>query len=64
MIDFLGKKSRVTIDSRTFVGTLVAIDYAKNTVLLGATEFRNSLQTFVGLIMIPGKLILKFEVVA
>ena len=56
----LGKKLRCVIsDGRVFFGTLYCIDFEKNLILQGATEWANidSPETLrlAGLVMIPGE---------
>ncbi|KAI9209231.1 uncharacterized protein BJ171DRAFT_111576, partial [Polychytrium aggregatum] len=59
---FLQRQVRVVItDGRRFVGCFVCIDKAKNIILRGAQEFKNDDIRYVGLIMIPGKHVVKIE---
>ena len=59
MKKLIGKKLRCVIsDGRVFFGTLYVIDFQKNLILQGATEWANinSPETLrlAGLVMIPG----------
>ncbi|TPX64398.1 hypothetical protein SpCBS45565_g05913 [Spizellomyces sp. 'palustris'] len=60
--DYLNHKARITIsDGRIFIGHFVCIDKGQNTILAGAEEFKNGERRFVGLIMVPGKHLIKAE---
>ncbi|KAI8058965.1 uncharacterized protein B0P05DRAFT_559193 [Gilbertella persicaria] len=59
---YLNFKSRVRIhDGRTFIGTFVCIDKDKNIILANTEEFRGDEKRLVGLVMIPGKHLVKVE---
>ncbi|KAI8360890.1 hypothetical protein EDC96DRAFT_464505 [Choanephora cucurbitarum] len=61
---YLNFKSRVRIsDGRVFIGTFVCIDKDKNIILAHTEEFRGSEyeKRLVGLVMIPGKHLVKVE---
>ncbi|KAI9361431.1 hypothetical protein BD770DRAFT_383397 [Pilaira anomala] len=59
---YLNFKSRVKItDGRTFIGTFVCIDKQKNIILAHTEEFRGAEKRMVGLVMIPGKHLVKIE---
>ncbi|KAF1805107.1 hypothetical protein V8B55DRAFT_1494438 [Mucor lusitanicus] len=59
---YLNFKSRIKItDGRTFIGTFVCVDKEKNIILAHTEEFRGAEKRLVGLIMIPGKHIVKIE---
>ncbi|CAO3618638.1 unnamed protein product [Mucor fragilis] len=59
---YLNFKARIKItDGRTFIGTFVCIDKEKNIILAHTEEFRGAEKRLVGLIMIPGKHIVKIE---
>ncbi|OAD04976.1 hypothetical protein MUCCIDRAFT_134155, partial [Mucor lusitanicus CBS 277.49] len=64
---YLNFKSRIKItDGRTFIGTFVCVDKEKNIILAHTEEFRGGMlgsseKRLVGLIMIPGKHIVKIE---
>ncbi|KAI8640873.1 hypothetical protein BD408DRAFT_313262, partial [Parasitella parasitica] len=55
--------SRIRItDGRIFIGTFVCIDKEKNIILAHTEELRGgSKKRLVGLVMIPGKHIVKIE---
>lgn len=58
----LNEKFRVEIvDGRAFQGAFVCVDKEKNIILAGSEEFRNEEKRFVGLVMIPGKHIVKMD---
>ncbi|KAI8364580.1 hypothetical protein BD560DRAFT_402795 [Blakeslea trispora] len=59
---YLNFKSRVRIsDGRVFIGTFVCIDKDKNMILAQTEEFRGTEKRLVGLVMIPGKHLVKVE---
>ncbi|KAI9596175.1 hypothetical protein BDF19DRAFT_439863 [Syncephalis fuscata] len=59
----LNKRCRTTIsDGRVFVGWFVCVDKDKNVVVQGADEFVGTSSRFVGMVMIPGEHIVRFEV--
>ncbi|KAI7894670.1 uncharacterized protein EV154DRAFT_497498 [Mucor mucedo] len=59
---YLNFKSRIKItDGRTFIGTFVCIDKQKNIILAHTEEFRGAEKRMVGLVMIPGKHLVKIE---
>ncbi|OBZ81335.1 N-alpha-acetyltransferase 38, NatC auxiliary subunit [Choanephora cucurbitarum] len=59
---YLNFKSRVRIsDGRVFIGTFVCIDKDKNIILAHTEEFRGNEKRLVGLVMIPGKHLVKVE---
>ncbi|ORY90499.1 hypothetical protein BCR43DRAFT_499400 [Syncephalastrum racemosum] len=58
----LNFKARVHIsDGRVFIGTFVCTDKQKNIILAHTEEFRGREQRLVGLVMIPGKHLVKIE---
>ncbi|CAG8561026.1 5481_t:CDS:2 [Diversispora eburnea] len=60
---YLNLRSRITVsDSRLFFGTFMCIDKYKNIILAQTEEYREAEKRFVGLIMIPGKHIVKIEI--
>ncbi|GAA5796754.1 hypothetical protein EDC94DRAFT_232344 [Helicostylum pulchrum] len=62
LTSYLNFKSRVKItDGRTFIGTFVCIDKEKNIILAHTEEFRDTEKRMVGLVMIPGKHLVKIE---
>ncbi|CAO3614050.1 unnamed protein product [Cunninghamella blakesleeana] len=59
---YLNFKARIQItDGRVFIGTFVCIDKQKNIILAQAEEFREEEKRLVGLVMIPGKHLVKVE---
>ncbi|KAI8093948.1 hypothetical protein BDF21DRAFT_331112 [Thamnidium elegans] len=62
LTSYLNFKSRVKItDGRTFIGTFVCIDKEKNIILAHTEEFLGTGKRMVGLVMIPGKHLVKIE---
>ncbi|CAG8755307.1 4474_t:CDS:2 [Acaulospora morrowiae] len=60
---YLNLKARITAsDERLFFGTFMCIDKHKNIILAQTEEFRGVEKRFVGLVMIPGKHIVKAEI--
>nr|CAG8661095.1 2560_t:CDS:2 [Entrophospora candida] len=60
---YLNLRARITIsDGRIFNGTFMCIDKYKNIILSQTEEFRNEQKRFVGLVMIPGKHLVKAEI--
>ncbi|KAI9329822.1 hypothetical protein DFJ73DRAFT_859801 [Zopfochytrium polystomum] len=60
--DLLNRKMRVMIaDGRVFVGIFMCIDKGLNMVLSGAEEYTADERRFAGLVMIPGKYIVRAE---
>ncbi|CAG8740884.1 32679_t:CDS:2, partial [Racocetra persica] len=49
-------------DGRVFLGTFMCIDKYKNIILSQTEEFRSDEKRFVGLVMIPGKHLVKAEI--
>ncbi|KAI7852305.1 hypothetical protein BDC45DRAFT_192857 [Circinella umbellata] len=59
---YLNFKTRITItDGRVFIGTFVCTDKQKNIILAQTKEFRGDEHRMVGLVMIPGKHLVKVE---
>ncbi|KAG2219971.1 hypothetical protein INT45_002185 [Circinella minor] len=59
---YLNFKTRITItDGRIFIGTFVCTDKQKNIILTQTKEFRGDEHRMVGLVMIPGKHLVKVE---
>ncbi|KAI9490436.1 hypothetical protein BDB00DRAFT_555608 [Zychaea mexicana] len=59
---YLNFRTRITItDGRVFVGTFVCIDKQKNIIIAHSKEFRGDENRLVGLVMIPGKHLVKVE---
>ncbi|KAL1936230.1 hypothetical protein VTP01DRAFT_364 [Rhizomucor pusillus] len=59
---YLNFKARITIsDGRVFIGTFVCTDKEKNIILAHTEEFRGDEKRLVGLVMIPGKHLVKAE---
>uniref|UniRef100_U9SXD7 Sm domain-containing protein n=1 Tax=Rhizophagus irregularis (strain DAOM 181602 / DAOM 197198 / MUCL 43194) TaxID=747089 RepID=U9SXD7_RHIID len=63
---YLNLRTRITAsDNRVFNGIFMCIDKYKNIILSQTEEFRdvlNAEKRFVGLVMIPGKHIIKAEI--
>ncbi|GBC00688.1 hypothetical protein RclHR1_03940014 [Rhizophagus clarus] len=60
---YLNLRTRITAsDNRVFNGIFMCIDKYKNIILSQTEEFRGAEKRFVGLVMIPGKHIIKAEV--
>ncbi|CAG8511800.1 7833_t:CDS:2, partial [Paraglomus brasilianum] len=49
-------------DGRIFFGTFVCVDKYKNMILAHTDEYRDDEKRFVGLVMIPGKHLVKAEI--
>ncbi|OAD79409.1 hypothetical protein PHYBLDRAFT_139438 [Phycomyces blakesleeanus NRRL 1555(-)] len=59
---YLNFKTRIQIsDGRTFIGVFMCVDKDKNIILAHAEEFRGDEKRLVGLVMIPGKHLVKVE---
>ncbi|KAJ3119317.1 hypothetical protein HK098_005600 [Nowakowskiella sp. JEL0407] len=62
---YLNTKVRVSVlDGRVLIGNFVALDYMKNVLLNGATQYFQDDSKFIGMIMVPGSELVKFEVLA
>ncbi|CAG8626701.1 5432_t:CDS:2 [Cetraspora pellucida] len=60
---YLNLKAKITAsDGRVFHGTFMCIDKYKNIILSQTEEFRSNEKRFVGLVMIPGKHLVKAEI--
>ncbi|RIA93293.1 hypothetical protein C1645_762727 [Glomus cerebriforme] len=60
---YLNLRTRITAsDNRVFIGIFMCIDKYKNIILSQTEEFRGDEKRFVGLVMIPGKHIVKAEI--
>ncbi|CAG8616973.1 7846_t:CDS:2, partial [Paraglomus occultum] len=60
---YLNLKAKVAVsDGRIFFGTFVCIDKYKNMILAHTDEYRDDEKRFVGLVMIPGKHLVKAEI--
>ncbi|KXS18874.1 hypothetical protein M427DRAFT_53356 [Gonapodya prolifera JEL478] len=60
---FLGLKTRATVtDGRVMEGVFACTDRDCNIILAGTKEFTGSDERFVGMVMVPGKHLVKFEV--
>ncbi|KAI9285056.1 hypothetical protein BC943DRAFT_324411 [Umbelopsis sp. AD052] len=60
---YLNHKARIKVsDGRIFIGLFVCTDKDKNTILAHAEEYRGDEQRLVGLVMIPGKHLLKMDI--
>ncbi|KAJ8662664.1 hypothetical protein O0I10_001628 [Lichtheimia ornata] len=60
---YLNHKARIAItDGRVFIGTFVCTDKQKNIILAHTTEYRGDEHRIVGLVMIPGKHLVKMEI--
>ncbi|CAG8439185.1 7427_t:CDS:2 [Ambispora leptoticha] len=60
---YLNLKARITVsDGRVFNGTFVCIDKYKNIILANTEEFRGVEKRYVGLVMVPGKHLIKAEI--
>ncbi|CAB4375089.1 hypothetical protein RhiirA5_356908 [Rhizophagus irregularis] len=60
---YLNLRTRITAsDNRVFNGIFMCIDKYKNIILSQTEEFRDAEKRFVGLVMIPGKHIIKAEI--
>ncbi|KAI8053768.1 hypothetical protein BDF22DRAFT_681225 [Syncephalis plumigaleata] len=58
----LGKRCRTLIsDGRVLVGHFICVDKHKNVIIHGAEEFSNNASRFIGMVMIPGEHLVKFE---
>ncbi|KAI8982974.1 hypothetical protein BDB01DRAFT_791881 [Pilobolus umbonatus] len=62
LASYLNFKCRISItDGRIFIGTLICIDKNKNIILGQTEEIRGDESRPVGLVMIPGKHLVKIE---
>ncbi|CAG8486588.1 8404_t:CDS:2 [Ambispora gerdemannii] len=60
---YLNLKARISVsDDRVFNGTFVCIDKYKNIILANTEEFRGVEKRYVGLVMVPGKHLIKAEI--
>ncbi|KAJ3101153.1 N-alpha-acetyltransferase 38, NatC auxiliary subunit [Phlyctochytrium planicorne] len=61
--ELLNLKARITTtDKRAFVGIFICVDKDRNIILTGTDEFKAGERRFVGMVMIPGKHIIKAEI--
>ncbi|CEG70932.1 hypothetical protein G6F70_000682 [Rhizopus microsporus] len=62
LASYLNFQARITItDGRIFIGTFMCVDKQKNVILANTKEYRGAEERLVGLVMIPGKHLVKME---